>query len=237
MPFYNFNDYIKLIRPLPDYVERDIFGIPFIDEQEIDLSGLNNSKWLINMNKINPSDTNANKKIVHSFCYDDDLYKAYNKPFDFLQRVSKYYAVASFDFSMYDVMDFRHILASVYDNRWIGAFLQSYGKKVIATVGWTSEQYDNICFAGLKNDATFMISTLGVNNEECKSAFLRGYFVMRKKFPDSKIICVGDPIEGMDNDVFYVRYKESFGNWEKYPGFWQLSFLNADGSIYIGGEL
>ena len=48
---------------------------------------------------------------------------------------------------MHDGMDFRHILAAIYDNRWIGAFLQTNGKRVIATVGWVGKQYDDICFA------------------------------------------------------------------------------------------
>lgn len=81
-----------------------------------------------------------------------------------------------------------------------------------------------------------MIATLGVNNKECELAFLRGYLKLRDRFPDSKIICVGNMLGGMDNDVLYVSYKESFGNWEQYPGFWQMKLTNSDGSVYCGGE-
>jgi hypothetical protein len=59
---------------------------------------------------------------------------------------------------------------------------------------------------------------------------------MRRRFPDSKIICVGDKISGMDNDVHFVPYSESFGNWDQYPGFWQMRLINADGTTYYGGE-
>ena len=236
MPFYNNKNYIKLMRPLPSYVARDIYDIPFIEAQEIDTSGLNNEKWLVNMKNAKATDINADKKIVHSFCFDDVLNRPYNNPVNFLHRVAKYNAVASFDFSMHDGMDFRHILAAIYDNRWIGAFLQTNGKRVIATVGWVGKQYDDICFAGLRNGGTFMIATLGVNNKECELAFLRGYLKLRDRFPDSKIICVGNMLGGMDNDVLYVSYKESFGNWEQYPGFWQMKLTNSDGSVYCGGE-
>lgn len=224
------------MRPLPDYVQRDVFDIPYIENDTIDLSGLNNSQWLINMKNASPSDKYADKKIVHSFCYDDVLNRAYNNPVAFLHRVAKYKAVASFDFSMHEGMDFRHILAATYDNRWIGAFLQANGIHVISTVGWVDEQYDYICFAGLKNKSTFIISTLGVNNNECENDFLRGYVKMRELFPDSKIICVGNRITGMDNDILFIQYKESFGNWEKHPGFWQMSLLNPDGTLYSGGD-
>lgn len=236
MPVYTNKDYIRLMRPLPDFVVRDIYGIPFIEVQEIDLSGLNNDKWLINMKNTKSTDTNAYRKIVHSFCYDDTLFRAYNNPIGFLHRVAPYYAVSSFDFSMHKGMDFKQILSATYDNRWIGAFMQSNGKRVIPTVGWVGAEYDDICFAGLRNGGVFMIATLGANNEECEVDFLRGYHEMRSRFPDAKIICVGDKICGMDSDVLFVSYKESFGNWESYPGFWQLRLVNSDGTAYCGGE-
>lgn len=236
MPCYNNKDYIKLMRPLPKYVARDVFSIPFVERQDIDFSGLNNEKWLINMKNANTNDINAGKKIVHSFCYDSILYRAFNDPIRFLHRTAKYLAIASFDFSMHEGMDFRQILGATYDNRWIGTFLQVYGKKVIPTVGWVNAQYDDICFAGIRNGSLLMISTLGVNNKICASAFLRGYREMRKRFPDSPILCVGTKITGMDNDVLFISYKESFGNWEKHPRSWQMRLLNADSSIYLGGR-
>lgn len=237
MPFYTCKEYIQIMRPLPSYVERDIYDIPFIESQPIDLSALNNEKWLINMKNAKPDDIHADKKIVHSFCYDNVLRRAYNNPVNFLHRVAKYHAVASFDFSMHIGMDFRQILGATYDNRWSGAFLQANGKRALATVGWVNKEYDNICFSGLRNGATFIISTLGVHNKACETAFLRGYREMRSRFPDSQILCVGDMISGMDKDVIFVQYEDSFGNWEQYPGFWQIRLLNADGTIYTGGDM
>ncbi|MBQ2359151.1 MAG: hypothetical protein II395_10465 [Ruminococcus sp.] len=69
MPIYKNKDYIRIMRPLPDYIHRDIFDIPFIEADDIDISGLNNSQWLINMKNANASDKHADRKIVHSFCY------------------------------------------------------------------------------------------------------------------------------------------------------------------------
>lgn len=237
MPIYNNTTYIKLMRPLPQYVERDIYDIPFIEVQEIDISFLNNDKWLINMKNAKATDVNAGKKIVHSFCFDDVLIRAYNDPIRFLHRIANYHAIASFDFSMHEGMDFRQILGATYDNRWIGAFLQANGKKVIPTVGWVNREFDDICFAGLRNGSIFMISTIGVHNKECTQGFLRGYLEMRTRFPDSRIICVGQRLPQMDRDVIFISYKESFGNWEQYPGFWQMRLLNADGTAYLGGDV
>ena len=65
--------------------------------------------------------------------------------------------------------------------------------------------------AGLRDGSIFFISTLGVNNEQRKPNFLRGYKEMRRRYPNSKIVCIGKQIEGMDNDVIYIDYQESFG--------------------------
>ena len=88
-----------------------------------------------------------------------------------------------------------------------------------------------------EDGGVFIISSLGVDNEECAPVFLRGYYKMRTLFPDSKIICLGNRINGMDNDILFVPYKESFGNWEQYPGYWQMSLLNTDGTLYFGGAV
>lgn len=67
MPFYTCKEYIQIMRPLPSYVERDIYDIPFIESQPIDLSALNNEKWLINMKNAKPDDIHADKKLFTHF--------------------------------------------------------------------------------------------------------------------------------------------------------------------------
>ena len=41
MPIYSNKDYIRIMRPLPSFVDRDIFGIPVIEAACIDISALN----------------------------------------------------------------------------------------------------------------------------------------------------------------------------------------------------
>lgn len=75
-----------------------------------------------------------------------------------------------------------------------------------------------------------MISTLSVCNDECRTMFLNGYHEMRKRFPNSQVICLGNMIDGMDYDVCYVLYNESFGNNKYYrPSlFYWNGELNTD---------
>lgn len=234
MPVYNNTEYIRIMRPLPEYVKRDLYGIPVIEPVPIDISAMNNGLWLINMKNISAKDKYPDKKIVHSFCYDDALRRAYNNPVAYLSRAAPYYAVSSFDFTMDEKMDFKQILAATYDNRWSGAFMQANGRLVLPTVGWVRPNTYDICFAGLRDGGVFIISTLGVNNSTCYHDFLAGYKEMRQRFPNTQIISVGDRLEGMDTDICYVKYEESFGSWDRRHDWWQPKFYNWDMSIPKG---
>lgn len=234
MPVYEYKDYLRVMKPLPDYVDRDSYGIPYIEANEIDVSDLNNGKWLINMKNVSTNDKNSFRKIVHSLCYDNVLQRHQNNMPNYLKRTAGYYALSSFDFSMDPRMDFPVILNAVYNNRWTGAYMQVMGRRVIPTVGWLLPDTYDICFAGLRDGSTFIISTLGVNNFLSAPIFLDGYRELRSRFPLATIICVGDRIAGMDSDICYVRYEDSFGNWDKYQDYWQPSLYNWDGSISKG---
>ena len=235
MPVYSNRDYVKIMRPLPQYVERDIYDIPVIEPQKIDISQMNNGLWLINMKNISTKDPHPKSKIVHSFCYDDTLFREYNRPQRYLERVSPYLAVTSFDFSMSQNMNTFQILSATYNNRWSGAYLQSYGLIVFPTVGWTIPQNYHIEFSGLRDGGIFIISTLGTNNPISKKVFLDGYYEMRNRFPNTQIICVGDKIDGMDSDVCFVLYEESFGDFDRKEGSgWQTKLFNWDMSISKG---
>lgn len=231
MPTYQYKEYLRIMRPLPAFVKRRDYKIPVIEADYIDISEMNNGLWLVNMKNVSPKDKNARHKIVHAFCYDDVLERAYNNPVKFLSRVASYYAVSSFDFSMDADMDFSQIMAAVYKNRWIGAFMQANGKKVIPTVGWLKADTYEICFSGLQDGSVFIISTRGVNNTICYPDFIEGYKEMRRRFPWTKIICVGERVEDMDDDVCYIRYKESFGSWDRYQNWWQPQIYNWDMTV------
>lgn len=53
---------------------------------------------------------------------------------------------------------------------------------------------------------------------------------MRKRFPHSQILCMGNKLSEMNNDVCYIDYKDSFGNWDRYRDYWQPTLFNWDGT-------
>lgn len=231
MPVYKNLEYVRIVHPLPKYVERDIFGIPFVEADSIDISNMNNGKWLINLDHAGNKDENAYRKIVHGFSKDEVLMRQYNNPYRFLRKVGRYYAVATLDFSMDDKFTAAQVIDVTFRNRWSGAFLQANGKMVIPTVGWTTAEYFDITFSGLRNGSTFIISTLGTHSVNNGQEFLAGYHELRSRFPDSKLICVGNAFPGMDSDVCYIPFEDSFGSWDRYQDYWQPALFNWDCSV------
>ena len=68
MPIYNYHEYVNVMRPLPENQKYDIYGIPFILKQNIDISDLNNGKWLINPHNLKKDDKKSSKKLsIHFF--------------------------------------------------------------------------------------------------------------------------------------------------------------------------
>lgn len=155
MPIYDDKEYIRIIRPLPGFWERDILDIPYVEPEIIDLSKVNNGIWLTGANNMSFADQQSDQKIVHQFKSDKKLREYYNNPKRFLSKAAKYKAVATPDLSMDRKMDFHGIFDATYKNRWLGAYSQANGIVTFPTVGWLERKYDYICFAGLRDGGVF----------------------------------------------------------------------------------
>lgn len=231
MPLYDNQTYIKVVRPQAENWETDIYDIPFIEKEELPISLVGNNIFLINPNNLAKNDIDKDRKIVHSFLYDDKLEKEYNNPYKFLEKISGYYAATSLDFSMHPNMSKWSIIQATGKSRWFGRYLQSYGIKVFPTVGWVDEDTYDICFAGLRDGSTFFISTLGTKNCESSKLFLKGFYELRKRFPNSRQICVGQRLDGMPDDVCFIPYKETFGGKKQLVNRNQMHLFNWDGTL------
>ena len=60
------------------------------------------------------------------------------------------------------------------------------------------------------------------------SGFFVGYDEIRRRFPDSQVICMGKHLDGMSKDIRYVDYAQSFGNFDSKQDFWQAKLFNWD---------
>ena len=143
----------------------------------------------------------------------------YKNPDDKIERLKKFNAVLSPDFSMYTEMPVALQLYNCFRNRWVGAYLQQNGITVIPTVRWGGLESFNFCFDGIEKGCVVAVSTLGVKKE--KSHFMLGYEEMRRRIKPEKIICYGKPFDDMKGDIIEVDYAET-NNLEK--GFYIKKF-------------
>ena len=135
MPIYNSKEFTNVMRPEPIGWGKDIFDIPFIEKEELPISLMGSKLFLINPANVSKSDIDKERKIVHSFLFDNSLEKEYDNPMKFIQKISGYYGATSLDFSMHPGMNKWSIIQATAKSRWFGRYLQSYGIKVYPTVG------------------------------------------------------------------------------------------------------
>lgn len=211
MPTYNLDTLLGITHELSQNSERDVYGIPYVEKQDFEFEKINSDYTLAKYNNCHASTPLANYKIGHGFMYDKPLWTIFKKPVSFLKKMGRFAAWVAPDLSIDMNASVAQAIGIVEQTRWLARFGQENGQTVFASVGWSREELDSICFAGLRDGAIFFISTLGVDNEMCRPFFLRGYKKMRELFPRSKIVCLGSRLEGMDDDVIYVDYRESFG--------------------------
>jgi hypothetical protein len=194
---------MRLLRKIPG--KKDIFDIPFIHNDPIDLQFIK----LINFKNTRHGDSANIQKIIHFFLFDYVFDYIFDYPDRHLDKFSEFKAVLSPDFSTYADMDKAMIISSIYRNRWLGAYWQSKGVKVIPTIGWASPDTYDICFAGVEKGCSVAVSTLGAN--EYQESFLNGYHEMQRRLDPNLIICLGPEIQGMTGNVIYIKYVDSFG--------------------------
>lgn len=178
-----------------------MFKLPLVKKQEISLEDVK----LIGYDKINQS--KDYDSIVHFFLDDYRFESIYNNPEKKLETLKQYKAVLTPDFSMFTEMPIALQLFSTFKNRWVGAYLQEQGIRVIPTVRWGDLTSFNFCFDGIEKGSAVAVSTLGVRNE--KSHFMLGYNEMLSRIKPSKIICYGKPFEEMKGDIIEVDYGET----------------------------
>lgn len=170
------------------------------------------------------------------FLYDYRFERVWKHPDNDIEKLSRYRAVLSPDFSMYLEMAPVMQLYNVFRSRWCGAYWASKGMRVIPTVNWGNEESFDFCFEGIERGSTVAVSTYMAsehdNRKDQKDWFMAGYNELLRRIAPEKIICYNTPFPEMQGDVVHVDYELSswkFMNHEK-------SYLAEDNSAYqIGG--
>lgn len=151
--------------------------IPLIKKQEIDTN---------NLLLVAYSDTRANdnmeniKRGVHFFIDDYRFKGIYNNPDKSLEKLSQYAFLLTPDYSLYADMNLWRQIESVAHSRWIGAYWQSKGLKVIPTLSWSDARSYSFCFDGVEQNSIVAIGMIGCKRN--KTAFCVAIIQCSKSF-------------------------------------------------------
>ena len=160
--------------------------------------------------------------IAH-FYYDDYKFiSAWREPDKYLERLKKFKAVVSPDFSLYTDFPRALQILSCYRRQWCGAFWQSQGIDVIPDVVWGDEKSFEYCFDGIPKGGTVAVSTVGVANDKQwndkeSDMFRSGYNEMLKRLEPTTILFYGTMIEGCEGNIIRIPsyYEQKFSGKDK----------------------
>lgn len=165
---------------------------------------------LIGFDKTRLENNNYLDRIVHFFLYDYKFERVWKNPDTDLEKLKRYKAILTPDFSMYTEMAPVMQLYNTFRNRWCGAYYASKGIRVIPSVSWGNENTFEFCFDGIEKGSTVAVSTYMVsghgNHKDQKEFFLKGYNEMISRFEPETIICYNKPFPEMQGNIVFVDY-------------------------------
>lgn len=190
-----------------DFDSEGRFEIPIIRRQKIYLCDLQ----LIACQETKLNDTPyARAKGIHHFAYDDRFEHLYKNPVRSLKRYSQYAFVLSPEYSLYADMPIWRQLENTVKNRWVGAYWQSMGLKVIPTICWGRPASYDFCFDGIEKNSTVAVGMIG--KKRSKRFFMLGYEEMLARIQPEHIIVYGRPFPEMKGHIIQVDYISSKRN-------------------------
>lgn len=230
---YNYRTSQALLRnQFPGKGKLQIPIIPKFEERPGDFNDL----LLIGFDKTHLEDNNHLDRIVHFFLYDYRFERVWKNPDNDIEKLSRYRAVLSPDFSMYLEMAPVMQLYNVFRNRWCGAYWASKGIRVVPTVNWGDEATFDFCFEGIEKGSVVAVSTYMASEHDNRQAqkewFMAGYNEMLRRIEPEKIICYNTPFPEMQGNLVYVDYERSSWRYMSYERSFHKDDLDA---FKIGG--
>lgn len=180
------------------------WGIPFIKKQDIPLKNLRLIAYSDTKRNDRPENTDCG---VHFFIDDYRFTGIYNNPRKSLAKLSQYAFLLTPDYSTYSDMHYWRQLESIAHSRWVGAYWQNLGLRVVPTMTWSDHRSYSFCNDGVERGCIVAVGMIGCKQE--KELFLRGYNNMLETIEPSAVICLGNPFKEMDGNLIVVDYQAS----------------------------
>jgi len=148
-------------------------------------------------------------KWLHCFLHDYQIQRLWNNPDHYIDAIKRqgYGGILSPDFSLFMDMPLALQLYNTYRNRWVGAYMQMHGIKVVPTVSWSGSASYDFCFLGIEPHSTVAISTVGINTPDVVSGFFDGYAAMMERLEPRNVLIYGRKLDGLQGTYYQPFYK------------------------------
>lgn len=183
------------------YSYKNKYGIPDFPAQKFKKLPDNIMPYSFRENRKYPS-------LVHFFIDDDKFEVVWNRPSVSLHAFQdgNAWAVCSPDFSMYSDFPEALLIYQVWRSRVLARYWSDNGLRVIPTVMFAGKKSLEYSFTGLpKNQVLAMSIPLCMSSKEL-SFFKAGYNEMKKELKPSMLVCFGEMINAIDDDVKKVFF-------------------------------
>ena len=154
---------------------------------------------------------------IHFYVDDYQFERTWNDPEKYTEILREYDCILSPDFSLYMDMPMPMKIWNTYRSRFIGAFYQSKGLRVIPTISWAERETYAFCFRGIPKGSIVSISTVGVKRDKDALAIWHdGVDEMIRQIEPSAILVYGGEIDH-DYGEIKVRYftNKITENWKR----------------------
>ena len=152
------------------------------------------------------SDKAPEGKAVHFFIDDYQFQRLWNSPEKYMEKLARYEAVLTPDFSPYADMPLATQIFNHYRKHWVGALMQEYGVKVVPTIRASRDERSlDFYLDGEPKGGVVCISSMWTSDDEAREYFLREYETMRKTLKPEKIYVYGNEVEGLKGNIEYIQ--------------------------------
>lgn len=152
------------------------------------------------------SDKEPEGKAVHFFLDDYQFQRLWNNPEKYLDKLSKYEAVLTPDFSPYSDMPMATQIFNHYRKHWLGRLMQEYGIKVIPTIRASRDERSLQWYLdGEPEGGVVCISSMWTAEKEAREYFLREFNTMVETLKPQKIYVYGNEVEEIEfENIEYI---------------------------------
>ena len=151
------------------------------------------------------SDTEPEGKAVHFFIDDYQFTRIWNTPEKYMEKLARYEAVLTPDFSPYSDMPLATQIFNHYRKHWVGKLMQEYGVKVIPTIRASRDERSlDFYLDGEPKGGVVCISSMWTSDDDAREYFKREYETMRRTLKPEKIYVYGNEAEGLKGNIEYI---------------------------------